>query len=58
MAGQRLTDGTMRVAVIYEAGGPEVLKLENRQIPRPVCEQRHYRMQMVMVTSYRRKARF
>jgi NADPH:quinone reductase-like Zn-dependent oxidoreductase len=26
---------TMKVAVIYEAGGPEVLKIENRPIPTP-----------------------
>ncbi len=27
--------GTMKAAVIYEAGGPEVLKIENRPIPKP-----------------------
>ncbi|KAK4542986.1 hypothetical protein LTR36_005984 [Oleoguttula mirabilis] len=26
---------TMKAAVIYEAGGPEVLKLEQRPIPKP-----------------------
>ncbi len=26
---------TMKAAVIYEAGGPEVLKVERRPIPRP-----------------------
>jgi len=26
---------TMKAAVIYEAGGPEVLKIESRQIPTP-----------------------
>src|SRR5271163_1599479 len=26
---------TMKAAVIYEAGGPEVLKIENRSIPTP-----------------------
>lgn len=25
----------MKAAVIYEAGGPEVLKLEERQVPKP-----------------------
>ena len=27
--------GQMKAAVIYEAGGPEVLKIESRPIPKP-----------------------
>ena len=36
MPGRKLNDGTMMAAVIYEAGGPEVLKVEECQIPKPV----------------------
>ena len=31
----RSTMRTMKAAVIYEAGGPEVLKIESRPIPKP-----------------------
>ena len=30
------TKDTMRAAVVHGAGGPEVLKLEKRPIPKPV----------------------
>lgn len=36
MASQRPNDGTMKAAVIYEAGGPDAFKVEKRQIPKPV----------------------
>ena len=36
MASRRPSDGAMKAAVIYEAGGPEAFKVEKRQIPKPV----------------------
>ena len=51
MAGRRSNDGTMNVAVIYEAGGPEVFKLEKRPIPKPVGDQGSYKMQLKILTS-------
>ena len=34
-----MAGGTMKAVVIREAGGPEVLKLENRPIPQPQAGQ-------------------
>ena len=39
MTSRKPKHGTMMAAVIYEAGGPEVLKIEKRQIPKPVSDQ-------------------
>lgn len=36
MIGGLGTDSTMMAAVVHEAGGPEVFRIEKRQIPKPV----------------------
>ena len=38
MTSRRPNDGTMMAAVVYKAGGPEVFKVEKRQIPKPVSD--------------------
>ena len=38
MTSQKHKDGTMMAAVVYEAGGPEVIKVEKRRIPKLVSD--------------------
>jgi len=50
-------DGTMIAAVVYEPGGPEVLKLEKRSIPEPVGQLRTDNSRISPLTGSRRKAK-
>ena len=58
MASQRSNDDTMMAAVVYEAGGPEVFRVEKRLIPKPVGDDRHYMLQLIVLISRRGKARY